>query len=134
MKYFLDTNICIYLLREHPIAILNRFLQFDLSDVGISSIVVAELQYGVSKSRYRERNQRNLDLFLQPLTIRSFDRVAAQHYGEIRAELEGKGAMIGREDALIAAHARALAITLVTNNEREFSRVSGLMVENWLDA
>lgn len=131
MRFFLDTNICIYLLREHPPEVMKRFLQHPLADIGVSSIVVAELQHGVSKSKYRERNQRNLDVFLKPLSIVSFDQAAAKHYGEIRADLERQGRMIGREDALIAAHTRSRNLTLITNNESEFMRVPNLKIDNW---
>lgn len=132
MKYFLDTNICIYLLKQDPFSVIKRFLQHEVDDIGVSSIVVSELQYGVEKSQHKARNQSGLDILLAPLTIVSYGHEAARHYGEIRASLERSGQMIGREDALIAAHARSAEVVLVTNNEREFQRVPGLKIENWV--
>ncbi len=131
MKYFLDTNICIYIINKRPSALIARFAQFEPYEIGISAIVVSELQYGVAKSAYPERNQQRLDGFLRPFQVVAYDRAAAQTYGVIRAELERAGNLIGREDLLIAAHALANDFTLVTNNEREFLRVPNLAVENW---
>jgi tRNA(fMet)-specific endonuclease VapC len=96
-----------------------------------SAIVVSELQYGVAKSSQPQRNQGRLDAFLTPFQIVPYDRGAAQMYGTIRATLERSGQLIGREDLLIAAHALAVDLTLVTNNEQEFLRVPNLKVENW---
>ena len=101
-------------------------------DVGVSSITVAELQFGVQKSQRPLQNQEALALFLAPLIIADFDHAAAEAYGVIRADLERQGTPIGSLDTLIAAHALSLGVTLVTDNEREFSRVPGLQVENWV--
>jgi len=131
MKYFLDTNICIYIINKHPATIVAKFSQFELYDIGISAIVVSELQYGTAKSKQPARNQELLDAFLTPFEIVPYDRAAAQSYGVIRTALERRGQLIGREDLLIAAHALSNDFTLVTNNEKEFLRVPNLKVENW---
>jgi tRNA(fMet)-specific endonuclease VapC len=131
MKYFLDTNICIHIINNHPPTIIAKFAQFEPYEIGISAIVVSELQYGVAKSSQLERNQQRLDAFLTPFQVLPYDEAAAQVYGTIRATLERTGQLIGREDLLIAAHALSNDLTLITNNEREFLRVPKLKVENW---
>ena len=102
-----------------------------LGSVGISSITLAELQYGIKKSAQPDKNQTALDQFLLPLEIVDFDTDAAIEYGKIRADLEKKGTPIGPLDTLIAAHVKVMGLILVTNNEKEFSRINGLKVENW---
>lgn len=131
MNYFLDTNICIYLINQRPSSIVEKLMKFSPQELGISAIVVSELQYGVAKSSQSERNRQLLDAFLRPFQIVPYDAAAAEAYGLIRADLEKKGQPIGREDLLIAAHALAADLTLVTNNEAEFKRVPNLRVENW---
>jgi len=131
MKYLLDTSICIYLIKKKPASVLERFTTQIVGDIGLSSISVAELEYGVQNSQLQEKNQQALFQFLAPLAIANFDAVAATVYGQIRAALEIRGMSIGSLDTLIAAHAISLGATLVTNNEREFSRVPGLGLENW---
>jgi len=131
MKFLLDTNTCIYVINERPPEVVKRFRRYRLGDLGVSAVTVAELAYGVEKSR-SNRNRAALDHFLLPLVIARFDREAALVYGTIRAPLESKGRAIGPLDMLIAAHALSLGATLVTNNEREFNRVAGLAVENWV--
>lgn len=133
MKYMLDTNICIYLIKRKPPQVLAKFQTHSVGDIGISSITVAELQYGVAKSQQQQQNQTALDLFLAPLEIVDFDPAAARQYGQIRAELEQSGTPIGAYDLLIAGHARSLRVTLVTNNTREFTHVPDLKVENWVE-
>ena len=133
MKYMLDTNICIYLIKQKPPQLLRKFAELSFGDVGVSVITVAELQYGVQKSQYPEQNQQALGQFLIPLTIVDFDHYAAVAYGAIRAALERQGTPIGSLDTLIAAHAQSLDVTLVTNNVREFSRVPDLKVVNWAE-
>ncbi len=133
MKYLLDTNICIYLIKKKPPEVHKRFQSLQVGDVGVSTITVSELQYGVAKSQNAERNQDALQEFLLPLEILPFEESAAFHYGKIRTLLERQGSSIGAMDLLIAAHALALAVPVVTNNEREFSRVPGLTVENWVE-
>lgn len=133
MKYLLDTNICIYLIKQKPTQVLNRFSDLDLSDIGISSITVAELEYGVCKSQQKEKNRDALMNFLIPLEITEFNQAAAAIYGSLRSDLERKGLVIGAMDLLIAAHALSLDITLVSNNVREFSRIASLSLENWAE-
>jgi tRNA(fMet)-specific endonuclease VapC len=130
VKYLLDTNICIYIINERPKKVLDQFKRFDLSDLGVSSVTVAELAYGVSKSA-SARNRSALQAFLLPLDIAFFDTSAAMAYGDLRASLERKGQPIGPLDLQIAAHALSLNAVLVTNNVREFRKVTGLRVENW---
>jgi tRNA(fMet)-specific endonuclease VapC len=110
----------------------GRFLSHPVGHIGTSSITVAELDYGVSKSRHATKNRAALAQFLSPLEVASFDRDAAAAYGRLRATLEQKGSPIGSMDLLIAAHALSLGVHLVTNNAREFRRVPGLRVENWV--
>ena len=112
---------------------IARFNEHSVGDIGISSISAADLSYGVQKSRLRDQNQKALLQFLGPLVIAGFDADVAFTYGEIRAELEGKGTPIGSLDTLIAGHAVSLGMRLVANNEREFIRVPGLKVENWFN-
>lgn len=132
MKYMLDTNICIYLIKQKPAVVLERFKQTDISEISISSITLSELFYGVSKSSKPEQNLMALTQFAAPLEIMSFGGEAAQCYGDLRAHLEIQGTPIGSLDMLIAAHAISLSITLVTNNEKEFNRVPNLKIENWV--
>ena len=131
MKLMLDTNICIYIIKQQPAAVLKRFLEYQLGEICISSITLAELRFGVAKSAYRDKNAGALDEFIIPLEVLPFDEEAALFYGDIRAALEKAGTPIGSMDMLIAAHAVSLNVTLVTNNTREFERVSGLTVVDW---
>lgn len=132
MKYMLDTNILIYLIRQKPPDVLERFKQTDISTISISSITLSELFYGVSKSSKPEQNFMALTQFVAPLEILPFGGEAAQYYGELRAHLEKQGTPIGSLDMLIAAHALSIAGSLVTNNEKEFNRVPHLKIENWV--
>jgi tRNA(fMet)-specific endonuclease VapC len=131
MKIMLDTNICIYLIKKQPPSVLERFNTFPVGDIGISIVTLAELQYGVEKSRYQARNRTALDQFIAPLEVAEFDRDASHVYGRLRAALEETGTLVGGMDLLIAAHAVSLGARLVTNNVREFRRIPGLRVENW---
>ncbi len=131
MKVMLDTNICIYIIKQKPRSVLERFAAFPVGDLGISVITLAELEYGASKSSEPDRNREALEQFVSPLEIAVFDRLATSVYGKIRALLEKRGRPIGSMDLLIAAHALSLNVRLVTNNMREFKRVPGLRVENW---
>ena len=132
MKVMLDTDICIYIIKRRPPSVLDRFRGFPVGDIGISSITLAELEYGATKSAQPRKNREALEEFVSPLEVAAFDRDAAVAYGRIRAALEKKGLTIGAMDMLIAAHALSLNVNLVTNNETEFRRVSGLRVENWI--
>lgn len=131
MLYMLDTDICIYTIKKRPDRIIEKIQRLDPKDVGISSITMAELQFGAEKSTKTNESRQALDKFAAPFQILRFDEHAALHYGRIRAFLEKAGTPIGAMDLLIAAHARSLPITLVTNNVREFERVPGLSVERW---
>ena len=131
MKYMLDTNICIYAIKHKPDAVIQKFLLHDPEEMCISAISYAELMHGVEKSMAVERNRIAMSLFLSPITILDFDGKAAEEYGKIRAELERKGTPIGPMDTLIAGHARARGLILVTNNTREFNHVADLAVEDW---
>jgi len=132
MNYLLDTNICIYLIKKRPPQVIARFKKLQLEDVAISSVTLAELEYGVKKSQAKEKNQQALEEFISPLIVLPFDKQAASYYGDLRAYLERMGTPIGSLDFMIAAHALSLGITLVTNNTKEFIRVSGLKIENWV--
>ena len=132
MKFLLDTNICIYLIKQKPLEVLQKFNTYSVGDIGISSITVAELKYGVQKSQFPDKNHQALEQFLLPLKIVDFDCAAADTYGIIRATLEKKGTPIGSLDTLIAAHALSLEVVLITNNEKEFSRVPNLKLDNWV--
>lgn len=131
MRYMLDTNICIYAIKNKPENVLRMLRKHSPEDICISSVTYAELAHGVEKSSAVERNRAALTMLLANIEIMPFDAIAAEHYGKIRAELERKGTVIGTLDMMIAAQARSCGYTVVTNNEREFCRVSELDVENW---
>jgi len=127
----LDSNICIHVINAKPPAVLERFRQHRMGEIGLCSVVAAELAYGVAKSG-SARNRQALEMFLAPLVILPFDEAALWAYGDLRAELERKGTPIGALDTMIAAHALSQQSTLITNNTREFARVPGLALENWV--
>ena len=131
MKYLLDTNICVFVIRQKSLLVLQRLRQHQAGDVGISTVTLAELRYGADKSNDPSKNNAALDAFLVPLETVEFNADAADEYGRVRSDLERRGIPIGPLDNLIAAHARSLGVTLVTNNVREFSRVTGLVLEDW---
>jgi tRNA(fMet)-specific endonuclease VapC len=131
IKYMLDTNICIYIIKQKPEKVTERFRHTPISDIGISSITLSELEYVVMRSTRPEQNKLALAQFIAPVEISPYDDVAAQHYGKIRAHLEREGRPIGSLDLLIAAHARSLDSVLITNNEAKFKRVPNLRIENW---
>ena len=130
MKYLLDTNIGNYLIRIKPKPVITRFNEHGVGDIGVSSITVAELAYCVQKSQRRAQNQEALLQILSPLVISDFDADTAFSFGQIRADLESQGTPICSLDTLIAGHAVRLGVTIVTNNDREFTRVPRLKVEN----
>jgi tRNA(fMet)-specific endonuclease VapC len=132
MKYLLDTNICIYIIKRKPSKIFKKFESLRISDVAISSITLAELEYGVYISTQPEKNTIALTRFLAPISILPFEDTAAKVYGIIRTNLELKGQPIGPYDLLIAAHAHSLGLTLVTNNIKEFKKIKDLKLENWM--
>jgi tRNA(fMet)-specific endonuclease VapC len=131
MKWMLDTNVCIDIIKERPRSVLDRFKNHTVGDIGISVVTLAELEYGVSASGRPAKNREALDQFVSPLEVAPFDRDATAAYGRLRAALEKKGLMIGSMDLLIAAHAVSLDVRLVTHNSREFGRVPGLKIEDW---
>jgi len=133
MKYLLDTNICIYLIKRSPDQVYDKFKTLRVGDIGVSAITLCELQYGVAHSSMPERNQMALTKFLSPIEVLDFPSEAAMMYGEIRAHLKREGALIGSYDLLIAAHALCGHLTLVTNNTKEFCRVPSLSLENWAE-
>ena len=132
MKYMLDTNICIYAIKNKPEKVLNTLKEKMNDGICISAITLAELAHGVEKSAAREKNRAALLRFLTILTVLPFDDLAAAEYGEVCADLQRKGTPIGTMDMLIAAHAKTEGLILVTNNTREFERVQGLTLENWV--
>ena len=134
MRYLLDTDTCINIIRKRTEVLLRRLFEQTPGEVGVSSITVAELAYGVQRSEHVQQNRDALEKFLLPLAVLSFDEPAAAAYGVLRAELEAVGLPIGGMDTLIGAHALALGATLVTSNVREFSRIRSLRVEDWLVA
>lgn len=128
----LDTNICIYIMNNRPEAVRDKFIQYKLSDMAISSITLFELSAGAHKSAKAAENITRLEQFASLIDVLPFDTLAAQKAGWLRHHLRSQGTPIGDMDTLIAAHALALQLTLVTNNEKEFRRVPELSVENWL--
>jgi tRNA(fMet)-specific endonuclease VapC len=131
LRRLLDTNVCIHIIRRQPQAVLRRFENYGIGEVGVSSVTVAELRYGAEKSARPEQNLEALGRFLLPLEVLAFGGETAAAYGRVRAALEWAGTPIGPLDTLIAAHAVSVSVTLVTNNTREFGRVQGLEVEDW---
>jgi tRNA(fMet)-specific endonuclease VapC len=131
MTFLLDTNMCIYALKQNQV-VLGRLLSEKPIDVGLSVITEAELRTGAAKSSSSAKTVRLLENFLRPLTVLDFTSGDAHAYAAIRARLESAGTLIGPLDTLIAAQAVARKLTLVSNNEREFKRIAGLRLENWL--
>ena len=131
MTYLLDTDTCIYLIRRKPSSVVDAVERIRAEEIAVSSITVAELEYGASGSMFPDRNRMALLGFLAPFTVLDFDRRAAAIYGATRHALEKAGTPIGGLDTLLAAQALADGLVLVTNNVKEFQRVEGLRVENW---
>lgn len=132
MPYLLDTNILIAMTKERP-GLAERLARYPAHAIWLSSVVVAEIEYGIAKSARREHNRRVFDCLLGGFPIVPFDATAARQYGPIRARLEWEGRLIGPNDLMIAAHAKALGAVLVTDNVGEFALVAGLVLENWLE-
>ncbi|OOG50459.1 type II toxin-antitoxin system VapC family toxin [Polaromonas sp. C04] len=133
VRYLLDTNICIYIAKGHPTAVRERFARHALNELTLSVITVGELHFGAEKSQARERALATIGQLVQLLQPCPLPLAAAEHYGDIRATLQKQGLPIGNNDLWLAAHARAEGWILVTNNTREFARVPGLHVENWVE-
>lgn len=131
LTHLLDTNICVGVIRQRAPGVLAKLQRMSPGTVGVSIVTVAELQFGAAKSLRPQANRSALEQFLLPLEILEFGSAAALQYGDVRAKLEKSGTPIGPLDTLIAAHAKSMNVTLVTNNVSEFRRVSGLKVEDW---
>ena len=132
MRYMLDTNICIYLIKHKPLQVFEKLQEHNPDEICISAVTYAELVHGVEKSKAVERNRLALTILLSNIEILDFDMNAAEEYGRIIADLEKKGTPIGPLDMMIAGHAKSLGYTIVTNNVGEFKRVEGLQYENWV--
>jgi tRNA(fMet)-specific endonuclease VapC len=131
MQYMMDTHICIFVIRQKKPDAIKQITRQRPEDLLISSITVSELEYGCEKSADPHKNRLALMEFLSPFSILPFDPLAAQHYGKLRAQLERDGTPVGAMDMLIAAHARSVNATLVTNNTRDFKRIKGLNLADW---
>ena len=132
LKYLLDTNIVIYVLKRRPVEALKIF-NTNATRMAISSITLSELFYGAEKSSNADKNLEAIEEFISHLDVLPYDAKASQHYGQIKAALEKKGEIIGENDIHIAAHAISQGLILVTNNLREFKRVANLTLENWVE-
>jgi len=132
MRYMLDTNICGYVLRSRPASVKRRFDEAGPDELGISSVVLAELLYGAARHPAGATIRREIGDFVSRLVVLSWDEGAAEHYGDLRAELEKGGRPLGAMDLMIAAHARSRGATLVSNDVRHLRRIRGLLVANWV--
>jgi tRNA(fMet)-specific endonuclease VapC len=132
VRYLLDTNICIYIAKHNPPEVRERFARHTASELAMSVVTLGELRFGAEKRQMRERALGSIQSLAQLITLAPMPEAAGEHYGQIRAELQKNGQIIGNNDLWLAAHARAEGWILVTNNEREFARVAGLQVENWV--
>lgn len=133
MKVMLDTNICIALINQKSAKVLAQLKQYKVGEVCISAVTLAELQYGVAKSKHQHKNADALQQFILPLEVAAFDESATNAYGELRAYLEMQGTPIGALDMMIAAHALSLNVKLVTSNTKKIKRVLGLNLLDWLN-
>lgn len=131
-RYMLDTNICIYIIKNNPISVRQKFEQISASNLVLSMVTLAELRYGAEKSQAKEKAIKAIDQLSRHIQIAELDEVVAEHYADIRAQLEREGKPIGNNDLWLAAHARAKNWVLVSNNTREFEHVVGLRLENWV--
>ena len=131
LRYLLDTNICVYVIKRRPEALLARFNE-NASHLAISAITLSELLHGAEKSSLPQRTLAAVEDFCSRLDVLDYGAKAAQHYGQIRTALERRGTPIGVNDLHIAAHARSEGLTLISNNLRKFERVEGLLYENWV--
>lgn len=131
-RYMLDTNICIYIIKNNPISVRQKFEQISANNLVLSMVTLAELRYGAEKSQAREKAIKAIEQLSRHIQIAELDEVVAEHYADIRAQLERQGKPIGNNDLWLAAHARAKNWVLVSNNTREFERVVGLRLENWV--
>jgi tRNA(fMet)-specific endonuclease VapC len=134
VNFLLDTNICLYVIKKKPLTVLKQVRSRQPGEIAISTVTLAELEYGIARSRYADRNRVALLESLLPFVILDFDQRTSTVYGEIRSFLESKGRPIGPMDLLLAVQAKSRDLILVTNNEKEFKRIDGLRVENWTRA
>lgn len=132
IKYLLDTNICIYIAKHNPPKVKERFLQLAASDLGMSVVTYGELCFGVEKSQNPTQTRVVVERLAEAIKVEALTPSVGIHYGEIRAQLQKAGTMIGNNDLWIAAHARSNGWILVSNNTKEFERVDGLALENWV--
>lgn len=133
-RYLLDTNICIYIAKHNPPAVRERFARHGIQELAMSVITLGDLRFGAEKSQTRERSLAVVAQLERTVPVCALPETAGEHYGQIRAQLHQQGTPIGNNDLWLAAHARAEGWILVTNNDREFARVAGLQVENWVAA
>jgi len=131
-RYLLDTNICIYIAKHNPPEVRERFARHAARELAMSVVTLGELRFGAEKSQSRERALASIQTLASLISVAPLPEAAGEHYGQIRAALQASGQIIGNNDLWLAAHARAEGWILVTNNEREFVRVPGLQVENWV--
>ncbi len=131
LRYMLDTNLCIRVLRDRPPGLRDRF-NAEAASLCISVVTLAELLYGAEKSRFPVETRREVERFAARLEVLPFDQAAAAHYADIRAALERRGQVIGAYDTMIAGQARSRGLVVVTGNLREFNRVEGVRAEDWL--
>ncbi len=134
MRYLLDTNICIYIAKHNPPAVRERFARHAASELAMSVITLGELRFGAEKSQSRERALAAINQLEAVIQVIPLPEAAGEHYGQIRATLQGSGQSVGNNDLWLAAHARSEGWIFVTNNEREFVRVDGLQIENWAES
>lgn len=132
LRYLLDTNICIYIAKQQPLSVLNKFEKLSVGEVGMSVVTFGELFYGVQKSHHPKKNSEFLEELISLIPPLPMPVDAGKHYGEIRSKLEKHGKLIGNNDLWIAAHALSLELTLISNNLKEFSRIGHLKLENWV--
>ena len=130
-RYMLDTDMCSYIIKEHPESVRQRFQKLAMEQLCISVVTYAELIYGVERSSSKRINRPVIEDFVRHLDVMSWDNEAANQYGVIRAELEAAGTLIGAMDMMIAAHAKSIKAVLVTNNQKHFTKVKGLKIDNW---
>lgn len=131
-RYLLDTNICIYIAKHNPASVREHFAQHSVNELAMSVITLGELRFGAEKSQSQEKALAVIEELANLMNVEALTESVAEHYGQIRAELQKSGQIIGNNDLWIAAHARSQNWILVTNNEKEFLRVDGLRVENWV--
>lgn len=130
-RYMLDTDMCSYIIREHPVSVLKRFQTLAMEQLCVSVVTYAELIYGVERSSSRRINRPVIEDFVRHLDVMDWDTKAADQYSVIRAGLEAAGTPIGAMDMMIAAHAKSIKAVLVTNNQKHFKQVRGLKIDNW---